>query len=165
MSSVFFKSNVVRAFISTKLYINSIHRFQSSLKIICPPFHPIGYVSSSSFKSRAPVISNTLTRMLTTCFNGGRRSITDPSIRNVKAPAIPIDMQVRKMGHLRKLKTKKGAAKRFIVTGKGKLKRGHAYKGHLTSGKSKTRLRRLNTKVLLTGVWAKKMKMLIMNGK
>lgn len=51
------------------------------------------------------------------------------------------------------------------MTGKGHLKRGHAYKGHLTSHKSKTRLRKLNTKVLLTGVWAKKMKMLILNGK
>lgn len=69
------------------------------------------------------------------------------------------------MGHARGLKTKKSAAKRFIVTGKGNLKRGHAYKGHLTSHKSKTRLRKLNTKVLLTGVWAKKMKMLILNGK
>jgi len=72
---------------------------------------------------------------------------------------------VRAMGHLRKLKTKKGAAKRFLVTGKGKLKRGHAGKGHLTSGKSKNRLRRLNTKVLLTGTWAKKMSKLILTGK
>ena len=69
---------------------------------------------------------------------------------------------VREMGCARKLKTKKGALKRFLVTGKGKLKRGHAGKGHLTSGKSKNRLRRLNTKVLLTGVWAKKMGKLIM---
>ena len=69
---------------------------------------------------------------------------------------------VREMGCARKLKTKKGALKRFLVTGKGKLKRGHAYKGHLTSGKSKNRLRRLNTKTLLTGVWAKKMGKLIM---
>ena len=74
-------------------------------------------------------------------------------------------IQKRQMGHLRALKTKKSAAKRFIVTGKGSLKRGHAGKGHLTSHKSKTRLRRLNSKVLLTGVWTKKMKMLILNGK
>lgn len=72
---------------------------------------------------------------------------------------------VREMGHLKKLKTKKGAAKRFILTGKGALKRGHAGKGHLTSGKSKIRKRRLNTKVLLTGTWAKKMKKLLINGK
>ena len=72
---------------------------------------------------------------------------------------------VRRMGHARKLKTKQSAAKRFLVTGKGELKRGHAYKGHLTSGKSKTRLRRLNTKVLLTGTTAKKMKSLLISGK
>ena len=71
----------------------------------------------------------------------------------------------RGMGHARKLKTKKGAAKRFIVTGKGRLKRGHAGKGHLTSGKSKTRLRRLNSKVLLEGTWHKKMKSLLITGK
>jgi ribosomal protein L35 len=44
----------------------------------------------------------------------------------------------------RGLKTRKTAAKRFIKTGTGELKYGHAGKRHNTSKKSKTRQRRLN---------------------
>ena len=42
-----------------------------------------------------------------------------------------------------KLKTHRGAAKRFVVTGKGKIKRRSAYKSHLLTGKSAKRTRRL----------------------
>ena len=62
----------------------------------------------------------------------------------------------------RGLKTKKAAAKRFIKTGKGGLKRGKAYKGHLTSKKTSERKRRLNTKVNLVGTALKKMKTLLL---
>ena len=44
----------------------------------------------------------------------------------------------------RGLKTRKTAAKRFIKTGTGELKYGHAGKRHNTSKKSKVRQRRLN---------------------
>ena len=44
----------------------------------------------------------------------------------------------------RGIKTRKSAAKRFIKTGTGELKYGHAGKRHNTSKKSKTRQRRLN---------------------
>lgn len=42
-----------------------------------------------------------------------------------------------------KMKTHRGAAKRFKKTGTGKLKRGKAYKGHLTGKKSPKRVRKL----------------------
>lgn len=45
-----------------------------------------------------------------------------------------------------KAKTHKGAAKRFKVTGKGKLKRAKAYHGHILEKKSATRKRRLQRK-------------------
>lgn len=61
----------------------------------------------------------------------------------------------------RGIKTKKAAAKRFIKTGSGHLKYGHAGKRHLTSHKKKDRKRRLNCKGLLEGVWAKKMMKLV----
>ena len=48
---------------------------------------------------------------------------------------------------VRGIKTKQAAAKRFIKTGQGKLKYGHAGKRHLTSKKSKIRKQRLNKKV------------------
>jgi large subunit ribosomal protein L35 len=41
-------------------------------------------------------------------------------------------------------KTKKAAAKRFKLTGKGKIKRGHSGKRHLTSHMTRVRMRRLN---------------------
>jgi large subunit ribosomal protein L35 len=42
-----------------------------------------------------------------------------------------------------KLKTHKGAAKRFKLTGTGKVKRAKAYKSHLLNGKSTKRKRSL----------------------
>ena len=42
-----------------------------------------------------------------------------------------------------KIKTRRGAAKRFKVTGTGKVKRSKAFKGHLLSSKSKKRKRKL----------------------
>ena len=43
-----------------------------------------------------------------------------------------------------KMKTHRGAAKRFKVTGSGKLRRKKAYNGHLFTGKSSKRLRDLD---------------------
>ena len=43
----------------------------------------------------------------------------------------------------KKNKTRKSAAKRFKVTGSGKVLRRKAYKGHLTAKKSPARKRRL----------------------
>lgn len=41
-----------------------------------------------------------------------------------------------------KLKTHSGAKKRFELTGRGKLRRNKAWKGHLNQHKSKSRKRR-----------------------
>jgi large subunit ribosomal protein L35 len=38
-----------------------------------------------------------------------------------------------------KMKTHRGAAKRFKTTGTGKLRRGHAYHGHILTKKSPSR--------------------------
>lgn len=46
-----------------------------------------------------------------------------------------------------KLKTKKSAAKRFSLTGSGKVKRRHAYASHILTKKSSKRKRNL-------GKWA-----------
>ncbi|NWF55146.1 MAG: 50S ribosomal protein L35 [Syntrophaceae bacterium] len=48
-----------------------------------------------------------------------------------------------------KLKTKRGAAKRFRLTGSGKVKRSKAYASHLLSGKTTKRKRRLRKNVLV----------------
>ena len=42
-----------------------------------------------------------------------------------------------------KMKTHRGAAKRFKVTGTGKLRRRHAYLNHILEKKPSTRTRRL----------------------
>jgi large subunit ribosomal protein L35 len=51
-----------------------------------------------------------------------------------------------------KIKTHRGAAKRFKVTGTGKIKRYKAYKSHLLTGKSSKRTRRLRKSELVPDV-------------
>jgi large subunit ribosomal protein L35 len=49
-----------------------------------------------------------------------------------------------------KIKTHRGAAKRFKVTGTGKIKRRKAYRGHLLTGKSAKRTRNLRKATLVS---------------
>lgn len=49
-----------------------------------------------------------------------------------------------------KMKTHRGAAKRFKRTGSGKLKRSRAYKSHLMASKSQSRVRRLRKSGLVS---------------
>ncbi|NTU43461.1 MAG: 50S ribosomal protein L35 [Nitrospirales bacterium] len=51
-----------------------------------------------------------------------------------------------------KLKTHRGAAKRFKVTGSGKIKRFKAYKSHLNTGKPAKRMRGLRQGTLVPEV-------------
>lgn len=51
-----------------------------------------------------------------------------------------------------KLKTHRGAAKRFKVTGSGKIKRYRAYKSHLLTGKPAKRMRNLRKGDLVSEV-------------
>ncbi len=46
-----------------------------------------------------------------------------------------------------KMKTDRGAAKRFKVTGTGRLRRGQAMRSHLLEKKASTRTRRLGREV------------------
>lgn len=48
-----------------------------------------------------------------------------------------------------KIKTNKAAAKRFRVTGTGKIKRQRAYKSHILTKKSRARKRRLRSTTLV----------------
>jgi large subunit ribosomal protein L35 len=50
-----------------------------------------------------------------------------------------------------KMKTHKGAAKRFRITGRGKLRRRKAFRSHLLEKKSSTRTRRLARAADVTG--------------
>jgi len=49
-----------------------------------------------------------------------------------------------------KMKTHRGAAKRFRVTAKGKIKRSKAFKSHLLTGKSAKRKRNLRRPTLVS---------------
>jgi len=53
-----------------------------------------------------------------------------------------------KMGNA-KMKTNRAAAKRFKLTGSGRIKRNKAYHGHLFTAKSPKRLRKLRKSSLL----------------
>jgi large subunit ribosomal protein L35 len=60
-----------------------------------------------------------------------------------------------------KLKTHRGAAKRFNVTGKGKIKRNKAYKSHLLTGKSSKRTRGLRKATLVSDSELERIKRLL----
>lgn len=62
-----------------------------------------------------------------------------------------------------KMKTKKSVAKRFKVTGTGKVKRHKAYTGHLTGKKSPARKRRLRKSAIVSKADEKRIKNLLHN--
>ena len=57
-----------------------------------------------------------------------------------------------------KIKTSRAAAKRFKVTGTGKLKRMKAYKSHILTKKSQKRKRNLRKGTILTSADEKRIK-------
>jgi large subunit ribosomal protein L35 len=59
-----------------------------------------------------------------------------------------------------KMKSKRGAAKRFRSTGTGKLRRARACKSHLLTGKSAKRMRGLRKSVLVDPADVRRMKVL-----
>jgi large subunit ribosomal protein L35 len=60
-----------------------------------------------------------------------------------------------------KLKTHKGAAKRFKKTGTGKVKRGHSHLRHILTSKSKKRKSKLGHSVLVSDADTPKVKRMI----
>ena len=60
-----------------------------------------------------------------------------------------------------KMKTHKGAAKRFKVTGSGKILRGKAYKSHILTKKNAKRKRRLGNDTEVSSSDSKKVKRLL----
>jgi large subunit ribosomal protein L35 len=61
-----------------------------------------------------------------------------------------------------KMKSNRGAAKRFKVTGSGKIKREKAYKSHILTKKSSKRKRKLGKKTLVSKQETKNIKRLIL---
>ena len=59
-----------------------------------------------------------------------------------------------------KIKTHRGAAKRFKLTKSGKIKRGKAYKSHILTKKSSKRKRNLRKGTYIAAVEEKKIKKL-----
>jgi large subunit ribosomal protein L35 len=63
-----------------------------------------------------------------------------------------------------KMKTNKAVAKRFKVTGKGKVKRGQAFKSHILTKKSPKRKRNLRKAVIAAKGDERRMKRMRMKG-
>ncbi|HET8654217.1 MAG TPA: 50S ribosomal protein L35 [Longimicrobiaceae bacterium] len=61
-----------------------------------------------------------------------------------------------------KMKTHRGAAKRFKKTAKGHVKRGHAYHSHILTKKSPKRKRHLRDSALIAKSDEKRVKRLIL---
>ena len=64
-----------------------------------------------------------------------------------------------------KLKTHKGAAKRFRISAKGKIKRGHAFARHILSKKTTKRKRHLDIDVLVAKADVKEVKRMLPYGR
>jgi len=60
-----------------------------------------------------------------------------------------------------KLKTNKGASKRFKMTSTGKLKRHSAYASHILTKKSKKRKRKLRKNIMVSKADLKRIKKLL----
>ncbi|MGK9477159.1 50S ribosomal protein L35 [Melioribacter sp. OK-6-Me] len=60
-----------------------------------------------------------------------------------------------------KMKSNRGAAKTFRVTGSGKIKRNKAYKSHILTTKSRKRKRNLRKSTLVSKADSKRIKVLI----
>lgn len=60
-----------------------------------------------------------------------------------------------------KIKTNRGAAKRFGTTASGKIKRGSAFRSHILSTKTRKQKRKLRSTDYVSEVEAKKIKRLI----
>jgi large subunit ribosomal protein L35 len=60
-----------------------------------------------------------------------------------------------------KMKTHRGAAKRFKLTGTGKIKKAKAFKSHILEKKSSKRKRNLRKSGIVSAADAKKIKLLI----
>ncbi|MDX1643597.1 MAG: 50S ribosomal protein L35 [Thermoanaerobaculia bacterium] len=60
-----------------------------------------------------------------------------------------------------KKKTHRGAAKRFKITGKGKVRRQHSMKSHILTKKSAKRKRKLRQSTEVAGKFARKIKQMI----
>ncbi len=60
-----------------------------------------------------------------------------------------------------KMKTRRGAAKRFKKTGTGKIRRMRAYKSHILTKKDRKRKRRLRSSTLVSKADEKRVKRLL----
>jgi large subunit ribosomal protein L35 len=63
-----------------------------------------------------------------------------------------------------KIKTHRGAAKRFKITGTGRIKRNKAFKSHLMTGKPAKRTRRLRQGAMIEKANFDKINRLLPNG-
>lgn len=61
-----------------------------------------------------------------------------------------------------KMKSKRGAAKRYKTTGSGKVKRFHAFTSHILTSKTKKRKRNLRKSALVSKADEKRVKKLIL---
>jgi len=63
-----------------------------------------------------------------------------------------------------KMKTRRAAAKRFTITGSGKVKRRHARTRHLLEWKTSSQKRRLGRDAILSSTDAKRVKVMMPYG-
>ena len=74
---------------------------------------------------------------------------------------VGLSLNAKLEGNMPKLKTHKGAAKRFKKTGTGKVKRSKAFLRHILTSKDKKRKRKLRSATLVSDADTPKVKRMI----
>jgi large subunit ribosomal protein L35 len=69
--------------------------------------------------------------------------------------------KIERESQMPKMKSHRGAAKRFKITASGKVKRAHAGKNHILTKKSQKRKRKLRKSALVTGKFAQNLREMI----
>ena len=70
----------------------------------------------------------------------------------------------KEISFMPKMKSNRGASKRFKTTGTGKLRRAHSSKSHLLTGKATRRMRKLRHETLVDKTDLKRMRILFPYG-
>ena len=77
---------------------------------------------------------------------------------------VGVHSRCKEISFMPKMKSNRGASKRFKTTGTGKLRRAHSSKSHLLTGKATRRMRKLRHGTLVDQADLKRMRVLFPYG-
>ena len=85
-------------------------------------------------------------------------------LKNFCTRRVGLSRSRKEISFMPKMKSNRGASKRFKTTGTGKLRRAHSSKSHLLTGKATSRMRKLRHGALVDKTDLKRMRVLFPYG-